>query len=83
MSGVPAVIAMREPISDEAALAFSRVLDDRLAAGDPVEPALAEALLGDPPLTGGSRSVVDTGALPPRTGRPPLCLHNSSHAVPW
>ncbi|HEX4965269.1 MAG TPA: CHAT domain-containing protein [Thermoanaerobaculia bacterium] len=45
MSGVPAVIAMRQPISDEAALAFSRVLYDRLAVGDPVEPAVAEARL--------------------------------------
>jgi hypothetical protein len=45
MGGVPAVIAMRRSIPDEAALAFSRVLYDRLAAGDPVEPALAEARL--------------------------------------
>ncbi|HSK78671.1 MAG TPA: Wzy polymerase domain-containing protein [Thermoanaerobaculia bacterium] len=43
MGGVPAVVAMRQPISDAAAVAFSKTLYEHLAAGDPVEAALAEA----------------------------------------
>lgn len=45
MAGVPAVIAMSRPISDTAAVAFSRSLYESLAAGKPVEAALAEARL--------------------------------------
>jgi tetratricopeptide (TPR) repeat protein len=45
MSGVPVVIAMRRPIPDAAAVAFSRVLYERLADGDPVEAAVTEARL--------------------------------------
>ncbi len=43
--GVPAVIAMRSRIPDRAAIAFARALYRRLAAGDPVDVALAEARL--------------------------------------
>lgn len=45
MGGVPAVIAMRQPISDAAAVAFSKTLYERLAAGDLVEEATADARL--------------------------------------
>lgn len=45
MEGVPAVVAMRRPISDAAALAFGRTLYERLAAGEPVDTAVAEARL--------------------------------------
>jgi tetratricopeptide (TPR) repeat protein len=45
MAGVPAVIAMSRPISDSAAVAFSRSLYESLAAGKPVEAAMAEARL--------------------------------------
>lgn len=43
--GVPAVVAMRGPVSDLAAIAFSRTFYQRLAAGDLVESAVAEARL--------------------------------------
>jgi CHAT domain-containing protein len=43
--GLPAVLAMRSTIRDSAALALSEELYSRLAAGDPVEAALAEARL--------------------------------------
>jgi Tfp pilus assembly protein PilF len=42
LGGFPAVIAMRLPISDDAAIAFSRAFYERLAAGDPVDAAAAE-----------------------------------------
>jgi len=42
LAGLPAVLAMQLPISDEAAIAFSRAFYQRLAAGDPVDAALAE-----------------------------------------
>jgi len=42
MAGVPAVVAMQFPISDEAALAFSTGLYQALAAGDPVDAAVTE-----------------------------------------
>ncbi|HKV08165.1 MAG TPA: CHAT domain-containing protein, partial [Thermoanaerobaculia bacterium] len=45
MGGAPAVIAMRQPVTDAAAVAFSKALYERLAAGDPVEAALTEARL--------------------------------------
>jgi tetratricopeptide (TPR) repeat protein len=45
LGGVPAVVAMRRPITDRAAVAFSRVLWERLAAGDPLEAAMVEARL--------------------------------------
>jgi len=40
--GVPAVVAMQAAISDRAAIAFSRELYHRLAAGDPIESAVVE-----------------------------------------
>jgi hypothetical protein len=42
MAGLPAVVAMQLPISDLAAIAFSRTLHLRLAAGDPVDAAVTE-----------------------------------------
>lgn len=42
LGGMPAVVAMQLPVSDEAAIAFSRAFYQRLAAGDPVEAAVAE-----------------------------------------
>jgi Tfp pilus assembly protein PilF len=42
LSGLPAVVAMQFPISDPAAIAFSRVFYQRLAAGEPVDAAVAE-----------------------------------------
>lgn len=44
-AGLLAVVAMQFPISDRAALAFSEALYRRLAAGDPVEAAVAEGRL--------------------------------------
>lgn len=43
--GVPAAIAMQFEISDDAAVAFSQVLYQRLAEGDAVETAVAEGRL--------------------------------------
>ena len=40
--GLPAVVAMQLPISDAAAIAFSRTFYRRLAAGDPIEVAVVE-----------------------------------------
>jgi len=40
--GLPATIAMRSAISDEAAIAFSRAFYQHLAAGDPVDTAMVE-----------------------------------------
>jgi tetratricopeptide (TPR) repeat protein len=45
MAGVPAVVAMSGPISDQAAVAFSRTFYERLATGDPVETAVTEGRL--------------------------------------
>jgi len=42
LGGVPAVIAMQLPISDGAALSFSAALYERIAAGEPLEVAVAE-----------------------------------------
>jgi tetratricopeptide (TPR) repeat protein len=42
LGGLAAVVAMRLPISDHAAIAFSRAFYQRLAAGDPVDAAVAE-----------------------------------------
>lgn len=41
--GVPAVVAMRGPISDPAALAFSQTFFTQVAAGETVDASLAEA----------------------------------------
>jgi hypothetical protein len=52
MGGVPAVVAMRSPISDLAAIRFSRVLYRQLARGQAVDAAVAEgrrALYGEAP----------------------------------
>jgi len=45
MGGVPAVVAMSGPVSDLAAVAFSRTFYQRLAAGDPIEAAMTEGRL--------------------------------------
>ncbi len=45
MGGVPAVVAMSGPVSDDAAVAFSRTLYQRLAAGDAIEEAVTEGRL--------------------------------------
>ena len=45
MGGVPAVVAMNGPVSDLAAVAFSRILYQRLAAGDFIEAAVTEGRL--------------------------------------
>lgn len=45
MGGVPAVVAMSGPVSDVAAVAFSRTLYQRLAAGDTIEAAVTEGRL--------------------------------------
>lgn len=45
MGGVPAVVAMGRSITDAAAVAFSRLLYERLVAGDPVDAAMTEARL--------------------------------------
>jgi len=42
LGGLPAVVAMQFPISDEAAIAFSRAFYEHFAAGDPVDAAVAE-----------------------------------------
>lgn len=56
LGGVPAVIAMQLPIADDAAITFSRTVYDRLAAGDPVDAAVAE---GRQALYAASRDTVD------------------------
>ncbi len=45
LEGVPAVIAMRSRISDEAAITFSKTFYRRLVKGDPVDVAIAECRL--------------------------------------
>ncbi len=45
MGGVPAVVAMSGPVSDRAAVAFSRTFYQRLTAGDPIEAAMTEGRL--------------------------------------
>lgn len=45
MGGVPAVVAMSGPVSDLAAVAFSRMFYQRLAAGDTIEAAMTEGRL--------------------------------------
>lgn len=42
LGGMPAVVAMQLPLSDQAAIAFSRSFYQRLAAGDQIEVAVAE-----------------------------------------
>ncbi len=42
MAGLPAVVAMQFPISDEAAITFSRTVHLRLAAGEPLDTAVTE-----------------------------------------
>lgn len=42
MAGIPSVLAMQFPITDRAALSFSRKFYSRLAAGDPVDVATVE-----------------------------------------
>ena len=43
MGGVPAVVAMRGPVSDAAAIAFSRTFFENLADDQPIDAGLAEA----------------------------------------
>lgn len=45
LEGLPAVLAMRTVVRDRSALEFSEELYRRMAAGDPIEAALAEARL--------------------------------------
>lgn len=45
LGGIPAVVAMQAPIADAAAIAFSRAFYERLAAGEPVDAAVAEGRL--------------------------------------
>ncbi|HEV8578202.1 MAG TPA: CHAT domain-containing protein [Thermoanaerobaculia bacterium] len=45
MAGVPAVVAMRAPVTDRAAIAFSKALYREVAAGAPVDAAVAEGRL--------------------------------------
>ena len=45
LGGFPAVLAMQFPVSDAAALIFSSTLYKRVAAGDPIDTAVAEARL--------------------------------------
>lgn len=45
MGGVPAVVAMSGPVSDLAAVAFSRTFYQRLTAGDSIEAAVTEGRL--------------------------------------
>lgn len=45
MAGIPAVVAMNGPVSDLAAVAFSRTFYRQLAAGDPIEAAVTEGRL--------------------------------------
>jgi tetratricopeptide (TPR) repeat protein len=45
MGGVPAVVAMSGPVSDLAAVAFSRTFYQRLAIGDAIEAAVTEGRL--------------------------------------
>jgi tetratricopeptide (TPR) repeat protein len=45
MAGVPAVVAMSGAVSDPAAVAFSRMFYQRLAAGDSIEAAVTEGRL--------------------------------------
>lgn len=45
LAGVPAVVAMRCPVADRAAVAFAETFYGRLAAGDPVDAALTEGRL--------------------------------------
>lgn len=42
LEGIPAVVAMQAPITDAAALHFSRTFYDSLASGDPVDVAVGE-----------------------------------------
>ena len=44
-AGVPSVIAMQFPITDAAAILFSRILYSRLTKGDPIDAAVTEARL--------------------------------------
>lgn len=44
--GVPAVVAMQFPITDKAAIIFSRIFYGELAAGQPVDAAVTQARLG-------------------------------------
>lgn len=51
LAGIPAVVAMQFPISDQAAIAFGETFYRRLAAGDPVDAAVSEgrqAIHADP-----------------------------------
>lgn len=45
MGGLPAVVAMHRPITDRAAIAFSKALYREIAAGEPVDAAVAEGRL--------------------------------------
>jgi hypothetical protein len=57
-AGIPAVVAMQFPISDRAALTFSRKLYSRLAAGDTLDAAVTE---GRKAIRGQHRGSVEWG----------------------
>jgi tetratricopeptide (TPR) repeat protein len=42
LGGLPAVVGMQQPISDAAAITFSRIFYQQLAAGEPVDAAVTE-----------------------------------------
>lgn len=69
-AGVPAVVAMRLPVSDRAALAFSRSLYGDLAIGRPVDAAVAEGRLAiDRALRGSPEWATPSLFLRTRDGR--------------
>lgn len=57
-AGIPAVLAMQLPIRDKSALAFSRTVYHRLAAGDPIDIAVTEGRLA---IARGSEDMLEWG----------------------
>jgi len=95
-AGVPVVVAMRVPISDEAAVAFSRAFYLRLAQGDTVDAAVAEGRLAMHSADPGSAAWgaptlftrVADGRLfqephPPATKLPPLAARPVFGLLAW
>lgn len=79
MEGIPAVVAMQFPIPDSAALKFSRVLYERLAADEPIEAAITEARLALKETRSDSHWAAPVLYLRGRTGR--LFPRNASPRV--
>jgi hypothetical protein len=85
MAGVPAVLAMRLPVSDKAAIAFSETFYGRLVAGDPIDTATVEGrmaiYLGDTAsyewatpvlfLRGAESRLIETAGAAPAPGTSP------------